>query len=275
MSTETQVVKLWPVPIELDASLIPLLVAAALFAGWIDAVVGGGGLVQLPALMVAFPHAPAAVLLGTNKLASICGTSISAATYAGKIKLEHRMLWPTVALALAGAGAGAAAATAISSQALKPIVIAILLAVLVLVMARPKLGLEPQPKLRTPHRSAAVMLVCGVAIACYDGLIGPGTGIFLSVAFTTILGFDYVTAAAHTKVVNVATNLGGLVVFTVQGHVWWVLGLSMGAATMIGSWIGARTAIAKGSGFVRVILLVVVLALLARLGWDVWAAWRG
>ncbi|WP_211253379.1 TSUP family transporter, partial [Glycomyces tenuis] len=92
-------------PIELDASLIALLVAAALFAGWIDAVVGGGGLVQLPALMVAFPHAPAALLLGTNKLASICGTSISALTYARTIKLEHRLLWPTVALALAGAGA--------------------------------------------------------------------------------------------------------------------------------------------------------------------------
>ncbi|WP_026930028.1 TSUP family transporter [Glycomyces tenuis] len=259
---------------ELDASLIALLVAAALFAGWIDAVVGGGGLVQLPALMVAFPHAPAALLLGTNKLASICGTSISALTYARTIKLEHRLLWPTVALALAGAGAGAAAATAISSQALKPIVIAILLAVLVLVMARPRLGLEPQPKLRTASRAAAVMLVCGVAVAFYDGLIGPGTGIFLSVAFTTLLGFDYVTAAAHTKVVNVATNLGGLVVFALQGNVWWLLGLAMGAATMTGAWLGARTAIARGSGFVRVILLVVVLALLARLGWDVWAAFR-
>lgn len=262
-------------PPELDASLIALLVAAALFAGWIDAVVGGGGLVQLPALMVAFPHAPAALLLGTNKLASVCGTSISALTYARKIKLEHRLLWPTTALALAGAGAGAAAASAISSQALKPIVMAVLLAVLVLVMTRPTLGLEPRPKPRTAWRSAAVMLVCGVAIACYDGLIGPGTGIFLSVAFTAILGFDYVTAAAHTKVVNAATNLGALAVFAAQGHVWWTLGLAMGAATMVGAWVGARTAIAKGSGFVRIVLLVVVLALLARLGWDVWVAARG
>src|SRR5690606_13713252 len=149
-----------------------LLVAAALFAGWIDAVVGGGGLVQLPALLVAFPHAPAALLLGTNKLASICGTSISALTYARKIKLEPRLLWPTAGLAIAGAGAGAAAAAAISSQALKPIVIAVLLAVLILVVSRPRLGLEPRPRPRTPWRAAAVMLVCGVAVAFYDGLIG-------------------------------------------------------------------------------------------------------
>ncbi len=258
--------------IELDASLIALLVAAALFAGWVDAVVGGGGLVQLPALLVAFPHTPAVALLATNKLASICGTSVSAITYARRIKLEHRLLWPTVALALAGAGAGAATASAVSSQALKPIVIAVLASVLILVMARPELGIEPQPKLRTPHRAAAVMLVCGVAIACYDGLIGPGTGVFLSVAFTVILGFDYVTAAAHTKVVNVATNFGGLAVFAVQGHVWWPLGITMGLATMAGAWIGARTAIAKGSGFVRAILVITVLALLARLGWDVWVS---
>ncbi len=262
-------------PLELDASLIALLVAAALFAGWIDAVVGGGGLVQLPALLVAFPHAPAALLLGTNKLASICGTSVSAITYARKIKLEHRLLWPTVGLALAGAGAGAAAAAALSSQALKPIVIAVLLAVLILVVSRPRLGIEPQPKPRTAWRAAAVMLACGVAIAFYDGLIGPGTGIFLSVAFTTLLGFDYVTAAAHTKVVNVATNLGALAVFALQGHVWWLLGLAMGLATMTGAWIGARTAIARGSGFVRAVMLVVVLALLARLGWDVWVSLRG
>jgi uncharacterized membrane protein YfcA len=259
------------VPLELDASLIALLVAAALFAGWIDAVVGGGGLVQLPALLVAFPHAPAALLLGTNKLASVCGTSVSAITYARKIKLEHRLLWPTVGLAVAGAGAGAAAA-AISSQALKPIVIAVLLAVLVLVVSRPQLGLEPRPRRRTPERAAAVMLVCGLAVAFYDGLIGPGTGIFLAVAFTTLLGLDFVAAAAHTKVVNVATNLGALAVFALQGHVWWPLGLAMGLATMVGAWIGARTAIARGSGFVRAALLVVVLALLARLGWDVWAA---
>ncbi|GAB3238836.1 TSUP family transporter [Glycomyces halotolerans] len=259
-------------PVELDPSLIALLVAAALFAGWVDAVVGGGGLVSLPALMVAFPNAPVATLLGTNKLSSVFGTTTSAITYGLKIKLDHRMLWPTTGLALAASGAGAAAAAAVSSQALRPIVIAVLLAVLVLVVSKPRLGVEPQPRLRTNLRAAAVMLTCGVAVAFYDGIIGPGTGIFLAVAFTTILGYDYVTASAHTKVVNAATNFGALIVFAAGGHVWWVLGLSMGMATITGAWIGARMAMSGGSKFVRVVLVLVVTGLLARLGWDVYVS---
>jgi uncharacterized membrane protein YfcA len=262
------------VPFDIDPGLFALLIVAAIFAGWVDAVVGGGGLIQLPALLVAFPTAPPALMLGTNKMASVCGTTTSAITYARKIKLEHRLLWPTVGLALLGSGAGAVAALAVSASALKPIIIAVLLAVLVLVIVRPQMGLEPQPKLRTPLRGAALMLTAGVGVAFYDGIIGPGTGIFLSIAFTTIIGFDYITAAAHTKVVNAATNIGGVTVFALQGNVWWVLGLTMGAGCMLGAWFGARTAMARGSGFVRVVLVVVVLALLARLSWDVWNTWN-
>ncbi len=261
-------------PFDIDPGLFALLIVAAVFAGWVDAVVGGGGLIQLPSLLVAFPTAPVQLMLGTNKMASVCGTTISAITYSRKIKLEHRLLWPTVGLALLGSGAGAVAALAVSASALKPIIIGVLLAVLVLVIARPQLGLEPQPRLRTPLRAAALMLTAGVAVAFYDGVIGPGTGIFLSVAFTAIIGFDYVTAAAHTKVVNAATNIGGVTVFALQGNVWWILGLVMGLGCMAGAWFGARTAMAKGSRFVRIVLVVVVLALLARLGWDVWAATR-
>ncbi|MCC3764587.1 TSUP family transporter [Glycomyces sp. TRM65418] len=257
-------------PFDLDPGLFALLIVAAIFAGWIDAVVGGGGLVQLPALLVAFPTAPPALMLGTNKMASVCGTTVSAFTYARKIPLEHRLLWPTVGLALLGSGAGAVAALTVAASALKPIIIAVLLAVLVLVITRPRLGLVPQPKLRTPLRGAALMVAAGVGVAFYDGMIGPGTGIFLSIAFTAIIGFDYITAAAHTKVVNAATNLGSLVVFALQGNVWWVLGLTMGLGCMLGAWFGARTAMARGSGFVRLVLVIVVLALLARLSWDVW-----
>lgn len=261
-------------PFDIDPGLFALLIVAAVFAGWVDAVVGGGGLIQLPALLVAFPTAPPALMLGTNKMASVFGTTTSAITYARKIKLEHRLLWPTVGLALLGSGGGAMAALAVSAGALKPIIIAVLLAVLVLVVAKPQLGLEPQPRLRTPMRGAAVILVCGVAIAFYDGIIGPGTGIFLSVAFTSVIGFDYVVAAAHTKVVNAATNFGALVVFAIQGNIWWILGFTLGLGCMAGAWFGARTAMARGSRFVRIVLVAVVLALLARLSWDVWNTWN-
>lgn len=262
-------------PFDIDPGLFALLIGAAIFAGWIDAVVGGGGLVQLPMLLVAFPTAPTALMLGTNKLASVFGTTTSAIAYARKIKLEHRLLWPTVGLALLGSAAGALAALSVSSNALKPIIIAVLLAVLVLVVAKPQLGLEPRPELHTRMRAAAVLLVCGVAIAFYDGIIGPGTGIFLALAFTSILGMDFLAAAAHTKVVNVTTNLGALVVFAVQDNIWWLLGLTMGLGTILGAWFGAHTAMAKGAKFVRFVLVLVVLALLARLSWDVWNSWNG
>jgi uncharacterized membrane protein YfcA len=259
------------VPFDIDPGLFALLIAAAIFAGWVDAVVGGGGLIQLPVLLVAFPTAPTALMLGTNKMASVFGTATSAIAYARKIKLEHRLLWPTVGLALLGSGAGALAALSVSSDALKPIIIAVLLAVLVLVVAKPQLGLEARPELHTRWRGAAVMVVCGLVIAFYDGIIGPGTGIFLAVAFTSILGMDFLAAAAHTKVVNVTTNLGALVVFAAQDNIWWLLGAVMGLGTMLGAWFGAHTAMSKGSKFVRVVLVIVVLALLARLSWDVYS----
>ncbi len=214
-------------------------------------------------------------MLGTNKMASVFGTGTSAITYARKIKLEQRLLWPTVGLALVGSGAGAVAALAVSASALKPIIIAVLLAVLVLVIVRPQMGLEPQPKLRTPLRAAALMLTVGVGIAFYDGIIGPGTGIFLSIAFTTIIGSTTSRPPRTRRSSTLPPTSARVTVFALQGNVWWVLGLTMGVGCMLGAWFGARTAMARGSGFVRVVLVVVVLGLLARLSWDVWNTWQG
>lgn len=248
--------------------VIALLFAVALLAGWIDAVVGGGGLLQLPALMVAYPNAPVATLLGTNKLASVFATTTAAITYGRKIKLDHRLLWPTVGLALVGSGLGAAMAGAVASDALRPIIIAVLMAVAILVLARPDTGLHPQPKLRTAPRAAALMVVTGLVVAFYDGIIGPGTGIFLTLCFATIIGNDYVSATAHSKVVNAATNFGALVVFIYFGHVWWALGFTMALGNAIGALVGANMALRNGSKFVRIVLIVVVFALIARLSYD-------
>ncbi|QSB05227.1 TSUP family transporter [Natronoglycomyces albus] len=252
---------------ELDIVLV-LLFSVALLAGWVDAVVGGGGLLQLPALMLAYPQAPVATLLGTNKLASVFATSTAAITYGRKIKLDHRLLWPTVGLALVGSGLGAAMAGAVSSGALRPIIIAVLMAVAIMVLARPQFGLHPQPKLKTPLRAAALMLAAGLLVAFYDGIIGPGTGIFLAICFAAILGSDYVSATAHAKVINAATNLGALLVFIYFGHVWWALGLLMAIGNATGALIGANMALRNGSKFVRIVLIVVVFVLIARLSYD-------
>lgn len=248
-----------------------LLVVAAATAGWVDAVVGGGGLVQLPALLLVPGIAPVQAL-ATNKLAGIAGTSVSAATY-----LRHappaarpsvRTAVPMALLALAGAAGGAALASSLPGAALEPLVLAALLVVLVVVVARPRLGETTTQRLHGAREVAAAATL-GAVLGAYDGLLGPGTGTFLVFALVGVLGLAFLRATATAKVVNVATNLGALLVFAPQGHVVWGLGLLMAAANVLGGYVGAHTAVARGSRFVRVVFLVVVSALVLRLGADV------
>ncbi|WP_439428021.1 sulfite exporter TauE/SafE family protein [Micromonospora sp. LA-10] len=236
-----------------------------------DAVVGGGGLLLLPALLVAAPGVPVATALGTNKLAAIFGTSTAAVTYARRTKLDWGVAGPAAGLAVLTAGLGAALAGAVPGSAYRPVVLVVLVAVAVFVLARPSLGVVSSSR-RTPRRVVVAVAVAGLGIALYDGLIGPGTGTFLVLAFTAILGSDFVHASAMAKVVNAGTNLGALVVFGLTGHVWWALGAAMAVCNVVGAAVGARMALRRGAGFVRVVLLVVVLALVVRLGYDQWVA---
>jgi uncharacterized membrane protein YfcA len=252
-------------------SLTTLLSAAAL-AGWVDAVVGGGGLLLLPALLVFAPGVPVATALGTNKLAAIFGTSTAALTYARRTKLDWRVAGPSAGLAVGSAGVGAALAGAVPAGAYRPVVLVVLLSVAVFVLTRPRLGVVALPHRRTRARVAAVVVLAGVGVALYDGLIGPGTGTFLVLAFTALVGADFVHASAMAKVVNAGTNLGALVVFAATGHVWWLLGAAMAVCNVAGAALGARMALRRGSGFVRVVLLVVVVALVGKLGYDQWVA---
>ncbi|GIH97893.1 TSUP family transporter [Planobispora siamensis] len=248
----------------MDTAEIVLLLVAAAGAGWVDAVVGGGGLLQLPALFVA--GVPPVQALATNKFASVFGTASAAVTYAATTKIDKRVAVSTGLTALLFSGLGASAAAAISTDALIPLVMVVLVTVALFVTFRPSLGTHSHPHLRTRARTLAAIGVTGVGIAFYDGIIGPGTGTFLIIAFTAILGMDFVSGSAHSKIVNSCTNLGALAVFAYQGHVLWLLGLAMAVCNIAGAQLGARMAISKGSGFVRIVLLCVVVAMVARLG---------
>lgn len=254
----------------MDPLSLTTLLAAAAMAGWVDAVVGGGGLLLLPALLVAAPGVPVATALGTNKLAAIFGTSTAAVTYARRTKLDWAVAGPSAGLAVVTAGLGAALAGAVPAGAYRPVVLLVLVSVALFVLLRPRLGVVAQPWRRTPGRVAVA--VAGVGIAAYDGLIGPGTGTFLVLAFTALVGADFVHGSAMAKVVNAGTNLGALLVFGFTGHVWWLLGAAMAVCNVAGAALGARMALRRGSGFVRVVLLVVVLALVGKLGYDQWFA---
>jgi uncharacterized protein len=251
-----------------DAGHLALALTGATVAGWVDAVVGGGGLIQLPTLLLAAPGVPLATLLGTNKLASVAGTSTAAATYLRRTSVDWRVLGPAVGLAVLSSGIGALLAGVVPASAYRPVVLVVLAAVAVVVTLRPRLGTTVRDEPASTRRKVAAALVTGVLIATYDGAIGPGTGTFLILTFTATLGIDFLHASAMSKAVNVATNLGALAVFGLSGHVAWLLGAGMAAANVVGARLGAHTALRRGSRFVRVVLLVVVLALLVRLGVD-------
>jgi uncharacterized protein len=253
-----------------DLTHVLLLCVAAGFAGWIDAVSGGGGLVQLPALLIGLPHAAPAVVLATNKLSSVCGTAASALTYQRRVRPDLRTALPMAAVALVGAVGGALCASVIPGDVFRPLVLVLLVAVGGFTIARPRMGLAEKLRFHG-RRHHAVAAACGGAIGFYDGIFGPGTGAFLVVALVGLLGYAFLAASATARIVNLATNVGALLVFVPQGAPLWRLGLAMGACNVAGSWFGAHTAIRRGSGFVRVVFLVVVAGLVVKLAHDVLA----
>lgn len=261
---------LWfPEGMGIETLLLVMLVAFA--AGWIDAVVGGGGLLQLPALLLVPGMAPVQAL-ATNKLSSIFGTATASATYVRRVRPDMRTALPMAGCALAGSFGGAAVATVLPAAVFKPIIVLAMLAVLVFVAARPRMGAATRLRFHG-HGHLLVACALGVGIGFYDGILGPGTGTFLIIALVSVLGYDFISSSAKAKIVNLATNLGALLLFIPTGSVVWGLGLSMAALNMAGGYLGSRTAIAKGSGFVRVVFLAVVGALILKLGHDVLVEW--
>ena len=252
-------------------AVLAFLVVAAGLAGWVDAVSGGGGLVQLPALLVGLPGAPPATVLGTNKLSSIIGTSAAAITYRRAAVTDIATALPMALAAFVGSACGAVIATHLPGTFFRPLALVLLVVVGGWTLVRPALGEDQDLRwhgtdAHARHRVAAVTM--GATIGLYDGVFGPGTGTFLVFGLVALLGYSFLNASAIAKVVNVSTNLAALIVFAASGHILWALGLTMGVANLAGGVIGARTAVRKGSGFVRVVFLAVVAALLVKLAYD-------
>ncbi|NEK56490.1 TSUP family transporter [Geodermatophilus sabuli] len=256
-------------PDGLTPTVLVLVLVAALAAGWIDAVVGGGGLLQLPALLLV-PGLSPVQALATNKLASVFGTATSAVTYHRRARPDLRTALPMAAVALVSSFAGASLASLLPAAVFKPVIVVALVLIAGVTLLRPALG-EVTALRHRGGRHHGVAVAVGSVIGFYDGVLGPGTGSFLVFAMVSLLGYDFLSASAKAKIVNVATNLGALLFFVPHGSVFWGLGLLMGAANMLGGYLGSRAATARGSGFIRVAFLVVVTALIARLGWDVWS----
>lgn len=244
------------------------VVVAAFAAGWIDAVVGGGGLLQLPALLLIPGIAPVQAL-ATNKFASVFGTATSSVTYYRRAKPDIRTALPMAAIALIGSFGGAAVAIVLPPDAFKPIIVVALLAVAIFTVFKPEMGAATRLRF-AGHRHHIMAGVAGLVIGFYDGMIGPGTGTFLVIALVALMGYDFLQASAKAKIVNLATNVGALLLFIPHGSVLWALGGILAVANVAGSYLGSRMAVARGTKFIRVVFLVVVVALISKLGVDVW-----
>ena len=241
------------------------LLAASFFAGFIDSIAGGGGLIQLPALLIGLPKSETAEVLGTNKLSSIFGTSTAAALYRKQIKPDPKVLIAMGLPALLGSAGGAMLASKIPTSSMRPMVLVLLIVVAVYTWFKPDLGKFENLR-HLPKRRVQIAALAGVIIGFYDGIFGPGTGSFLMLILVASLGYAFITASAIAKVVNVATNLGAILVFGINGAVIWQIGIIMGVANISGAVFGARLAIKGGSTLVRKVFLIVTVALIVKVG---------
>ena len=247
------------------------LILAAFSAGLVDAIAGGGGLIQLPALLIGLPQASTVEVLGTNKVASVFGTTASALTYRRSVKTDARFLVTMALPALFGSVLGALSASLIPTQSMRPIVFVLLVAVAIYTWRKPDLGSIEALRYQKNKRFL-ISAIAGLVIGFYDGIFGPGTGSFLMLILI-YLGFAFLSASAIAKVVNVSTNLGAIMVFGLNGAVLWQVGLVLAVANIVGGLMGARLAIRGGSTLIRKVFLFVTIALIFRVGIDTLSNW--
>lgn len=244
-----------------------LLACAAFLAGLVDAVVGGGGLIQIPAIFAVFPKEVPATLLGTNKLASMCGTTVAAFKYVRRVRVAWSTAAPAAVAAFALAFFGAWTVTRVPGDFVRSLLPLILLAVAVYTFKKKDFGSVHAP-LHSGMQERLLAIGVGAAIGFYDGFFGPGTGSFLIFLFIRFFGFDFLGASAAAKVVNVACNISGLLWFGFSGHLIWKLAAMMAVCQVSGSLVGTQLALKYGSGFVRKLFLVVVSLLILKTGYD-------
>lgn len=244
-----------------------IVITASLFAGCVDAIVGGGGLILLPALFATFPNMVPATLLGTNKSASVWGTSFATWRFARRVTLPWRAMLPAAIAGFVGSFAGAWLVTLVSPELLRKALPVVLVLILAYTLARKDLGAHHQPRW-AGRNEVLVASAIGLTLGVYDGFFGPGTGSFLVFLLVRVLGYDFLHASAGAKLINVATNIAAIALFASKGHVWWQLGLAMAVANVAGSFLGSWLALRHGAGFVRQAFIVVVLALVLKTGYH-------
>ena len=255
-------------PLEIGIHQIIILCIAAFFAGFVDAIVGGGGLIQTPAALILLPAHPVAAVIGSIKIPSFSGTFFAARQYVKKVKVNYTLVVVACTIAFIAAMFGSLLLTRVSNAFIKPLLLIVLCAVAIYTYSKKNFG-QHDAKDHSSQKQLLLVAIISVAIGFYDGFIGPGAGSFLILAFVSILGFDFLHSSAYAKLINLATNLGSIVLFFIKGKIIWAVAIPMAISNAIGGAIGAKLAIAKGNKFIRIFFLLVVIGTLLRFTYDV------
>ena len=253
---------------EVSIEQIILLCFAAFVAGFVDAIVGGGGLIQTPAALVLLRSYPVVTAISCTKIPSFSGTLFAAIQFLKKVKVNYTLTVVMCVIAFFSSFAGSELLTVVSNEFIKPVLLVILVAVAIYTYTKKDFG-QHEAKDHPPKKELWLAIAISLLIGFYDGFIGPGAGSFLILAFISLLGYDFLHASAQAKLVNLATNLGSIVLFTIKGKIIWGVALPMAACNAVGGMLGARMAITKGNKFIRIFFLVVIVATLARFAWEV------
>src|SRR4051812_5456775 len=245
-----------------------LMFILAFSAGFIDSVVGGGGLIQLPALLILFAGLPIPTLMGTNKFAGFSGTALATTRYLKQTNVPWKSIWPAIVSALIFSCLGARVVSHVHKEDIKIIVLCLLVIVAIYTFFKKEFGLHHAPKLNV-LKTAVYSFLTGAILGFYDGFFGPGTGSFLIVVFISLFGFNFLIASASAKLVNCATNISALTYFIITGQIDYPLAISITVFNMAGSFLGAKMAIKKGSAFVRTFFLIIVTGMILKFGYDI------
>jgi uncharacterized membrane protein YfcA len=252
----------------METYIIILLCIAAFFAGFVDAIVGGGGLIQTPVALILLPNLAVSSIIGSLKIPAFSGTSFAANQYLKKVDMNWKLLSIMAIVAFASAFLGSNLLTKVHNDFMKPLLLVVLTLIAIYTFAKKDFGIH-QAKEHSVKRLLLLAFSMSICIGFYDGFIGPGTGSFLVLGFVSVLGFDFLHASANAKMVNLATNFGSICLFVLKGKIIWAIALPMAVCNAFGGWIGAKLAIKKGNGFIRIFFLIVVIGTLLRFGYDV------
>ncbi len=254
--------------ITIDTLTICLLCLFAFSAGFVDAIAGGGGLIQTPASLILLPQFPVATVIGSLKIPAFTGTGFAVMQYLKKVTIQWRLLVAMCITAFIAAFAGSELLSVLGNRFMKPVIFGILIVVAIYTYTKKDFGQQTERQ-QAPAKQMGYGLLISLIIGFYDGFIGPGAGSFLVLAFISVLGLDFLQASANAKLVNLSTNFGSIILFLLKGTILWSIAIPMAISNGLGGIAGARLALNKGNRFIRIFFLLIITGTLLRFGYDI------